>query len=211
MNIIPAILEKDFDEIKKKYDLVKDLCETVQIDIADGLFVDNTTFMDFERLEDLVGTASLDVHFMANDLYHFINKRVNNVKSISLHAESVDFGVEMLGQFWLLGYKVGVSINPETPLTVLEECMDKVDYVQFLGVTPGKQGNSFQDSVLDKIKEFKDMYPDVEIWVDGGLNDETLPKLLNLGVDNAVIGSAIFGSSDPVSKLKEYLTAYGNK
>jgi ribulose-phosphate 3-epimerase len=83
--------------------------------------------------------------------------------------------------------------------------------VQLLAVTPGKQGNVFQDSVLEKIKALKEYDPEISVWVDGGLNRSTLPKILNLSIDNAVIGSAIFGTEDPVKSLKDFQTAYGSK
>lgn len=211
MNIVPAILENDFDDILKKYNLVSGLCGLVQLDVADGLFVDSRSSTDIRRISELEGPAEIDLHLMVNDINPFLQDRLPNVKSIGVHIESPGFSEEVLGQLWFMGYGVGVSIRPETDVSRLQEVLHRIDYVQFLAVDPGKQGNPFQDSVIGKVKELKDFGSDVSVWVDGGLNDKTLPKLLNLGIDNAVIGSAIFNTRDPAQKLKDFQTAYGSK
>ena len=211
MNIIPAILEKDFDEIKRKYDLVSRYCELVQIDMADGNFVENTTFLDFYRFSEIKGVATLELHLMTENILSYLDSKIPNVSSICVHVESMDFNESALSQLWVLGYKIGVCLNPETSTDILHNFIDKVDFVQFLAVQPGVQGGDFIDSVLDKIKDFKKLYPDVEVQIDGGINNDSISKLLNLGVDNVVIGSAIFAGEDPVKNLIEFKTAYGNK
>ena len=148
---------------------------------------------------------------MTENILSYLDSKIPNVISICVHVESMDFNESALSQLWVLGYKIGVCLNPETSIDILHNFIDKVDFVQFLAVQPGVQGGDFIDSVLDKIKDFKKLYPDVEVQIDGGINNDSISKLLNLGVDNVVIGSAIFAGEDPVKNLIEFKTAYGNK
>ena len=103
-----------------------------------------------------------------------------------------------------VGYKVGISVNANHDISILEPFLKDIDVVQFMGVIPGKQGNEFIPKVLDRIREFRNLHPTMKTQIDGSVNETTLPQILETGVDNIVVGSAIFNSEDPKKKYLEF-------
>jgi ribulose-phosphate 3-epimerase len=203
--IIPAIFEKDFNTVEQKIRLVEDEAKLVQIDIADGKQVDGLTFLDINKLNEIKTKSSLEIHLMVENPLKFLEKKVKNVTKICTQIEVSsnidDFITKARGR----GYKVGLSLNPETPLNSLDPYLYKLDFVQLMTIKPGSQGRELQKSVLKKIVEFKQKNPDTPVQADGGINEENLLMVLNTGVDNLVIGSGIFGKEEKkkVYKIKK--------
>lgn len=198
--IIPAILEKDFEEIKRKVALVEDLSEIIQIDFVDGEFAKRATFLDIDRLNSLSTTSVLDIHLMVQKPLEFLARKLKNAEMVSFHAESGN-AKNIIKRLKEIGYRAGISINPDTKIQTITQHINDVDYVQFLGVVPGRQGRKFDPKVVDKVKEFKNKYPEKTTQVDGGVNELNIQSLLDSGVDNIVIGSAIFNWENPRDRL----------
>jgi ribulose-phosphate 3-epimerase len=202
--IIPTILEKDFEEVKRKISLVDGDVELIQIDIADGILVEGTTFLETNKLSEVHTKSDLEIHLMVSKPSDYVKTKVGNVVSI---CSQVEVDGKDLEKFILnskkLNYKVGISVNPETKIEDFEEYVGKVDFIQFMMIHPGAQGRERILSVLDKMKAFMNRYPEVHIQVDGGIKKSNMLDLLQRGITNVVIGSDIFSSRDPRKKLRE--------
>ncbi len=199
--IIPGILKLEFEEAKRKIQLVEQFAQTIQIDIADGILVDGKTFLDLSQLNNLNSKAALELHLMVQTPLGYLSQ-INGVSKVISHVEADNTG-EFIIASKDLGYKAGISINPGTSLETLNLFTPIADFVQFMTVEPGGQGRGFQEMVLERIKTFKENYPDIPVQVDGGINSETLKKVLEIGVNDIVVGSVIFDSEDPVQTLKQ--------
>ena len=211
--IIPGILEQTFEELKKKIEIVDGMAESIQIDVADNKQVEGISFLEIERLGKVKHETPLEIHFMVErplDYLPLEEGRIDGVIKVCTQVlDTKDFR-DTFVNIKRLGYLTGVSLNPEEPLSLIEPLIDYMDYIQFMGVIPGKQGNPLIPQVLEKIKEFKYKHPGILTQIDGGVNDTTLPQILDSGVDNIVVGSAIFNSEDPKEKLLELQrTAHG--
>jgi ribulose-phosphate 3-epimerase len=199
--IYPAILESTLEETLAKAKLFEGVSELVHIDIGDGDFVSHNSMF---RPEDLVAQLSLNyqIHLMVRSPFFWIENKIAQIRTVIFQAEVVDNYLETAAFFKNLGYKVGLSINPATPVP---EFFDNIDFVQFMTVEPGAQGKTFEQPVLEKIVDFKFKVPSVKVQADGGINLENLPLLRDKGVTNFVVGSGIYNSPDPVLKYQEFL------
>ena len=219
--IIPSILEPTFEKVVAKIKIIEDVASIIQIDIADDKLVDGKTFLKIEKLDKVETKAELQLHLMVINPVDFLNKnrkfipfktvKIGNVSTV--FTQLVD-PVQMKTFTKLakkLGYKTGVSINTGQDNKLLDLYIEHMDFAQFMAIVPGKQGNSFIQAVLPKITAFKKEHPSITIQVDGGVNDTTLPQILSTGVDNIVIGSAIFNSENPKEKYRKFSkTAHGS-
>lgn len=193
--IVPGIFEKDFEEVKRKLRLVEQVAPLVQIDIADGILVDGKTFLTTEKLNEIETKTKLELHLMVTNPTNYVTK-INNVKNIYAQVEGQGI-TEFITQCKTLGYKTGLSLNPETPLAVLEPLINHIDLVQFMTVIPGGQGRTLETDVLIKIKEFKEKHPQIPAQADGGFNEATVDLFAKAGLDTVEAGSAIFGKENP--------------
>ncbi|HOD01509.1 MAG TPA: LOG family protein [bacterium] len=219
--IIPAILEKDIKECERKIKLVEGACSAVQIDILDNTIVPGETFQDLQNLEEIKTLADITIHFMVKDPINLIRKlgflfppnttKINGVSTLITQVADIQETENFLKYAKDLGYKTGISINSDQDILPLEGLIQGADIIQFMGVEPGKQGGEFIPSVLEKIKNFKNKYPEKTTQIDGGINDANITSVLETGVDNIIIGSAIFNSDDPKKKLLEFSTIFEQK
>lgn len=214
IEIIPAILPKDFFEIEEKIGLVKDLVDFVQIDICDGSFVPNMTWPyvgdkgEFEKIihedEGMPGWQDLDfeIDLMVNNPEKVIDDWVTvGASRVVLHAESkgdVGKAIEMLkGRV-----ETGMALNVDTPIDVIGDPKfgvkeGSLQFIQLMGIDHvGFQGQEFDAKVIDKIKQVKKMCPDYPVSIDGGVSLDNAKRLIDAGADRLVVGSAIFGSGD---------------
>ena len=200
--IIPGILETDFEEIEKKIGLVEGKVERIQIDIADGELVDGKTFLGIEQIGNLKTTAELELHLMVENPLEFVETKINNVGRVCAQIEAILYVEDFVKNAHEKVYVVGLSLSPESELKELKPYIDHIDFVQFMTVIPGEQGRPFEDSVLEKIKEFKNLWPNMPCQADGGINEHTINKAVKSGCRNLVVGSAIFNSEAPSEKIK---------
>lgn len=202
VEIIPAILAKDEKELRRKVESVTDLCETIQLDVMDGKFVDNVTWNDPERLQKMPLPMAFEVHLMVKDpLERFDAWSLAGCSRVLIHAESVDDLADALRQAKSYGMEAGISLNPETPVSAVEDAIPEADVVQVMGVHPGWMGQAFQDVALEKVRELRDKFPELMIEVDGGVAVGIARQLAEAGADRLVSGSAVFNSGAPAKSL----------
>lgn len=200
--IIPGILEKTFEEIKKKVALVDKATDLIQIDVADGELVDGRSFLSAKRLDEIKTDATFDLHLMVQNPLDFLRSKIKKVSKISAHVEA-DHIPEFLVRAKEFGYKIGLSINPKTPNKKIRPFTQNLDFVQFMAINPGAQGRKFKKEVLEKIKDFRQKHPNLKIQVDGGVSNKHIKEVVGAGADDIVIGSTIFNSDDPVQTLEK--------
>jgi len=217
VEIIPAILPKDFAELEDKVSLIKGFTKNVQVDICDGQFVPNATWPyrksddSFQKIikeeEGLPGWESLNYEFdlMVNKPEDVVDEWVSaGALRIIIHAESKGDVAAALVK--LEGrVEVGLALNIETPLDIVELHQNRLQFIQCMGIDHiGFQGQSFDNKVLEKIREVKAKFPDLLISVDGGVSLETASKLIEAGADRLVVGSAIFNAENPLDAIQAF-------
>jgi ribulose-phosphate 3-epimerase len=215
--IIPGILEETFEKTVQRIKSIEEVSLEIQIDIADGDLVEGKTFQDIEELNTLNTKSSLSIHFMVKNPAEYISKsmtltpintaEMHNVNTVITQVVENKKMEEFINLAKKTGYKVGISLNHDQDFISIDPFLDKIDLVQFMSVVPGKQGNDFIPEVLDKIKRFKEAYPALKTQIDGGINLNNLTQVLETGVDNVIIGSAIFNSENPRDKTLELMKA----
>ncbi|NBO17548.1 MAG: hypothetical protein EBV07_01515 [Proteobacteria bacterium] len=208
--IIPAILEDNLKAIQEKIDLMDDVTEKIQIDVCDGVFVEEETFLDLEKIKTL---ESLEYHLMVQNPLKFLDIPLKRKDSVIVHVESKN-AEKAVDAFLTKTKRVGVCKNPETPVSELEKYVDKVNFVQFLTVYPGKQGQDLLEKPFHEAVEFKKKHPTISVQIDGGVNSENLPRIVESKIYNIVAGSAIYKKTNPrlsFRNLKSKLTRLTKK
>jgi ribulose-phosphate 3-epimerase len=171
----------------------------------DGHFVPNLTYgmpivAGLRRHTDL----PLDVHLMISDPLKFAEPMVAaGADLLTFHVESVDDSAAVAKAIRGLGVGVGVALDPETPLTSLDDCIGDVDMVLVMSVKAGFGGQSFNRGSLEKLTTLRAEHPDLLLQIDGGINSDTIGPARQAGCDLFVVGSAIFGSDDYASAINQ--------
>ncbi|KAA9261342.1 ribulose-phosphate 3-epimerase [Streptococcus anginosus] len=177
------------------------------IDVMDGQFVQNFSLSpDFVKQVRALTDKPLDIHIMAKEPEKFIKLfKEAGADMISVHCEATTHLHRVLSQIKSLGLKVGVAINPATPLSELDYVLDLIDYVCLMTVNPGFAGQKFIPAMYDKIselnKKIKSSGREIEIEVDGNIGDITIPKCKELGASMYICGtSAIYRSTGSLNE-----------
>ncbi|MFH0907115.1 MAG: ribulose-phosphate 3-epimerase [bacterium] len=208
IEIIPTIIAKDFQEIKDKTKKVEPYVDWVQLDVMDGRFVDNLTWNEPDDLKDFKTDLKLEAHLMVKNPENIINDWIESgVQRIIFHIESTNQSEQIIKKIKGAGLEVGLAINPETPIQVVDNFINQLDLVLIMTVYPGQGGQAFLRDTLAKIKDLRDKYKDVNIEVDGGINLEIAPKVIQAGANFLASGSAIFNNNDieqTIKKLKSH-------
>src|SRR3989344_5559576 len=210
VKIIPAILAKTSEEFEKMIRMVEPHIDRVHLDICDGDFVPTKTISGYEELIKIETKVSFDVHLMVSrpeDQMYFWYK--TKADRFLIHSETDHGHSNLINQIHLNGRKVGLVLNPETQTDKIAEIIEDVDFVQFMTVHPGAYGSEFIESVVNKILEFHGQYPNVPVFVDGGVNPETALRLIAVGATNLVVGNYVVSSKD-VGKAIEELKKISN-
>lgn len=182
------------------------LCDLIQIDIADGEFTAWKSWNEPGVVKDIQTGARYEAHLMVKDVEKELARwnTVQNIQRMIIHAESFSEPqklYDMVNKLLLeANYEVGVALNPDTPIEVLEPIADKINYVMLLGVSPGTSGQPMQDNVIDKIQDLRIAYPDVNIEVDGGVNENNARSVVLAGANIVCLGSGIFNDKASVKE-----------
>lgn len=206
IEVIPAIIPKSFEELKEKAKLVEPYVEWVQFDVMDGQFVDNTTWNNPSDLKNLETNLKLEVHLLIQNPELVINDWIESgVVRVVFHYSSTEKHQEIIEKIKKAGLQVGIAINPEVSIDVLDTFINQLDLVLVMTVNPGWNGQEFMEDMLGKIKQLRDKYSDVNIGVDGGVNTKTASSIIQAGANILFSGSAILNSNnikETIWKLK---------
>lgn len=202
--IIPSILVKTKEELLARISAVESLVERVHLDIADGIFVPNMTIAGFSEIENIETTLKFGVHLMVSKPENHILRWLRTpAESFAFHIESTSQVMEVIEKIREAEKEVGLALNPDTPLSAIESYVNEIDFVHFMTVSPGFYGGEFVEDVLDKMSDCHYFYPDKTIVVDGGVNPDTAPKLVQAGANILVAGSYVFKDNSPAKALEE--------
>ncbi|MDO9529027.1 MAG: ribulose-phosphate 3-epimerase [Syntrophales bacterium] len=213
--IAPSILSADFSRLGEEILLVEEAgADLIHIDVMDGHFVPNITIgpaivSSLRKVTDL----PFDVHLMIENPERFIEAfAAAGSDMITVHVEAADHLHRTIALIKERGIKAGVSLNPATPLSRIEQVIEDVDMLLVMTVNPGFGGQKFIDNMLPKIKKAREIInsiaPGVLLEVDGGVTLDNIKSIADAGTDIFVAGSSVFGSADyrkTIVKMKEII------
>ena len=202
VKIAPSMLGADFGDMRRAAELVAPESGYLHMDVMDGHFVPNLT-MGSDLVKALKGIAPMDVHLMITDPCDFIDDFCEaGADIISVHIEA-NKPKEALQLIKSKNIKAGIALNPSTPKEAIEDVVSEADMILVMSVEPGYCGQSFHENAIDRVKEYREKYPDKLIEVDGGVSTSNSEKLIQAGADILVAGSAVFNSEDPLQTIKQ--------
>lgn len=214
IQLAPSILSADFSKLLEDIKQVESAgAHLLHIDVMDGHFVPNISIgpLIVESLKDKLNIP-FDVHLMIENADRYIEKfSMKNTEIITVHAEACTHLSRTIQIIKSLGHKVGVSLNPSTPLNYLDYVWNEIDMVLIMSVNPGFGGQSFIQDMFTKISQVKQIIDsrglNIDIEVDGGIKIDNVRDVIHAGANVIVAGSAIFSADNIYESTKEFLEA----
>ena len=213
--VSPSLLSADFGQLDRDIDMInQSKADWLHLDIMDGVFVPNISF-GFPVMEAVAKRCRkpLDVHYMTVRPEQFIERTAKlGAMMMNVHYEACIHLHRTVQEIHAAGMKAGVTLNPSTPVSVLEDIIGEVDMVLLMSVNPGFGGQKFIENSIQKVRRLRELIRQsgshALIEVDGGVQAETAPRLVEAGADVLVSGSYIFNSPDPLKTIEELKVQY---
>lgn len=208
MIVSPSLLSADFCNLSADIDMInRSEAELLHLDIMDGVFVPNISF-GFPVIKNLknICTKSLDVHLMIVEPQKFIKEvKDAGAEYMNVHYEACQHLSRVIQQIKEAGMKAGVTLNPATPVAVLEDVICDIDMALIMSVNPGFGGQKFIPNSVKKVRQLRDLIAksgsNALIEVDGGVNEETGRMLKDAGTDILVAGNYVFKAENPLQRI----------
>ncbi|MCD6228042.1 MAG: ribulose-phosphate 3-epimerase [Candidatus Omnitrophica bacterium] len=204
MKIIPAILTDNREEFLKMLEITKEFADYVQIDIMDGKFVPSRSI----TIDDLKGInfpIISEAHLMVEDPCKWIEPfKEFGAQRIIYHYEIAQDHQKVISRIRSKGLSPGLAVNPSTSIEEFKDLVDEVEMVLFMSVNPGFYGSKFIPQVLEKITQFKKLFPNKRIGIDGGIKLDNLKLVKGLAIDYICVGSAILKNPNPKESYQQF-------
>ena len=206
--VSPSLLSADFGNLQRDIEMLNaSECDWYHLDVMDGVFVPNISF-GFPVMQAMAkhATKPLDVHLMIVQPEKFIKEvKALGARVMNVHYEACTHLHRVIQAIKAEGMMAGVTLNPHTPVSVLEEIAPDLDLVMLMSVNPGFGGQKLIPSMVEKTRKLRELLDRTGskalIEIDGGVNRETGKLLVDAGADVLVAGSAVFGAPDPVAEV----------
>lgn len=209
--VAPSLLACDFANLEREVRRVEEAgAQVLHLDIMDGHFVPNLSFgLPVVQAIRRVTGLPLDVHLMISNPEQYVERfRRAGADLLTIHVEAVADPRPLLEKIRLLGAAAGLSLNPPTPLELVEKHLDACDLVLVMSVMPGFGGQEFDPVALEKLRRLRRVAPrEVLLSVDGGINPETTVSCAEAGASMFVVGTALFSQSDYRRRMDELVRA----
>lgn len=207
--VSPSLLSADFGHLSRDIQMLNESqCDWFHLDVMDGVFVPNISF-GFPVMQAMARDAQkpLDVHLMIVQPEKFVAEvKALNAKVMNVHYEACTHLHRVVQQIKAHDMMAGVTLNPHTPVSVLEDIIGDLDLVMLMSVNPGFGGQRFIEHAVEKTRRLRELVDrtgsNALIEIDGGVNRETGAKLVAAGADVLVAGSAIFRAADPKAEIE---------
>lgn len=210
MLISPSLLSADFGNIQRDVEMLNaSAADMIHLDVMDGVFVPNISFgFPVIKAVQKHATKPLDVHLMIVEPQKYVSQvRDCGADIMNVHYEVCPHLHRTIQQIKQAGMKAAVTINPATPVSLLEDIVADVDMVLLMSVNPGFGGQKFIPGTIKKVKQLRELISAsgslAKIQVDGGVNMETGAQLAQAGADILVAGNFVFSSPDPIATIQE--------
>ena len=206
--VAPSLLSCDFARIKEESEILNaSEADWFHLDVMDGVFVANISFgLPIIAAFRKHTTKTLDVHLMIEDANAYVSDfKKAGADILTVHYEACTHLHRTIQAIKAEGMKAAVALNPGTPVNVLSSILPDLDMVLIMSVNPGYGGQKFIESSYEKIRELREMAnnsnPDLIIEVDGGVNLDNAPKLVEAGANALVAGSTVYKSENPTETI----------
>ena len=207
--VSPSLLSADFLHLSKDIEMVnRSQADWFHLDIMDGVFVPNISYgLPVVSQIKKMATKPLDVHLMIVQPERYVEAfHKAGADILTVHYEACTHLHRTIQQIKAQGMKAGVSLNPHTPVPLLEDIIKDIDVVLLMSVNPGFGGQSFIEQTINKVDKLKKLIIESNSHtlreIDGGVNFETGKRLVNAGADALVAGSFVFNATDPEANIK---------